>query len=100
MVADAAGKIAIAEALADAGGDAPGSIARASDELERAVGILLERAQEAGAVRKDIGLPEVYALLIGALRAAALARLDADVHSRALAIVFDGLASPPRGALS
>jgi AcrR family transcriptional regulator len=96
MVADASGKIAIAEALADAGGDAPGSAARASDELERAVGVLLERAQEAGAVRKDIGLPEVYALLIGASRAAALARLDENVRARALAIVFDGLAGPQR----
>jgi AcrR family transcriptional regulator len=100
MVADAAGKIAIAEALADAGGDAPAGAARASDELERAVGVLLERAQEAGAVRKDVGLPEVYALLIGASRAGALARLDEDVQSRALAIVFDGLAGPPRGAPS
>ena len=100
MVADAAGKIAIAEALADAGGDAPGSALRASDELERAVGVLLERAQEAGAVRRDIGLPQVYALLIGASRAAALARLDEDVQTRALAIVFDGLAGPPRFAPS
>src|SRR6266446_4861898 len=49
MVADAAGKIAIAEALADAGGDAPGRAAQASDELKRAVGVLLGRAQEAGA---------------------------------------------------
>lgn len=100
MVADAAGKIAIAEALADAGGDAPGSAARASDELERAVGVLLERAQEAGAARRDVGLPEVYALLIGASRAAALAHLDEDVRARALAIVFDGLVAPPRGAPS
>jgi hypothetical protein len=73
---------------------------RASGELERAVGVLLERAQEAGAVRTDIGLPEVYALLIGASRATALAHLDDDVRSRALAIVFDGLAGPPRSAPS
>jgi AcrR family transcriptional regulator len=98
MVADAAGKIAIAEALADAGGDAPGSVLRASGELERATEALLGRAQEAGAVRKDVGLPEVYALLIGASRAAALAHLDEDVRARAVAIVFDGLAGPPRRA--
>jgi AcrR family transcriptional regulator len=98
MVADASGKIAIAEALADAGGDAPGSAARASDELEHAVGVLLGRAQEAGAVRKDIGLPEVYALLIGSSRAAALGHLDEDVQARALAVVFDGLAGPSRAA--
>jgi AcrR family transcriptional regulator len=98
MVADAAGKIAIAEALADAGGDDPGSVLRASGELERAIGALLGRAQEAGAVRKDVGLPEVYALLIGASRAAALAHLDEDVRARAVAIVFDGLAGQPRRA--
>jgi hypothetical protein len=51
-------------------------------------------------VRTDIGLPEVYALLIGASRATALAHLDDDVRSRALAIVFDGLAGPPRSAPS
>ncbi len=98
MVADAAGKIAIAEALADAGGDAPGRAARASGELERAVGALLGRAQEAGAVRKDIGLPELYALLIGASRATAFAHLDEDVQARALGIIFDGLAGPQRDA--
>jgi len=93
MVADAAGKIAIAEALADAGG-APGRVVEASAELERAVGVLLGRAQEAGAVRADIGLPEVYAVLIGASRAAALAHLDPGVQARALGIVFDGLSGP------
>jgi AcrR family transcriptional regulator len=98
MVADASGKIAIAEALAGEGGDAPGSAARASDELERAVGVLLGRAQEAGAVRKDVGLPEVYALLIGSSRAAALGHLDQNVQARALAVVFDGLAGPSRAA--
>ena len=98
MVADASGKIAIAEALADAGGDAPGSAARASGELEQAVGVLLDRAREAGAVRGDIALPEVYALLIGASRATALAHLDENVQARALAIIFDGLAGPPRRA--
>jgi AcrR family transcriptional regulator len=97
MVADASSKIAIAEALADAGGDAPGSAERASDALERAVGVLLERAQQAGAVRNDIGLPEVYALLIGSSRAA-LAHLDEDVQARALAIVFDGLSGTSRAA--
>jgi AcrR family transcriptional regulator len=97
MVADAAGKIAIAEALADAGVDAPGRAAQASDELKRAVGVLLGRAQEAGAVRKDIGLAELYALLIGASRAAAFAHLDQNVQARALAIVFDGLRGPAAG---
>jgi AcrR family transcriptional regulator len=94
VVADAAGKIAIAEALADAGGDLVGVAAQASDELKRCFGVLLGRAQDAGAVRDDIGLPEVYALLIGSSRTSAFSSLDRDVNGRALKVIFDGLAGP------
>jgi AcrR family transcriptional regulator len=92
MVADAATKIAIADALLDAGGETDSAAVQASNDLRRAVGALLEHAQQAGAVRDDIELPELYALLIGASRAAAYAHLDEEVQARALAIVFDGLA--------
>jgi AcrR family transcriptional regulator len=92
-VADAATKIAIADALVDIGGNRPaGRAERASGELRQAVGVLLEQAQNAGAVRDDIGLPEFYALLIGMSRAAAHGRLDQSDQARALAVVFDGLA--------
>ncbi len=106
LVADAATKIAIGEALLDAGGggDPSGSgphggesdAARASNGLRRAVGSLLQRAQRAGAVRDDVELPEVYALLVGTSRAVAHAHLDEEVRARVLAIVFDGLAPHPR----
>ena len=92
LVAGAATKIAIAEALLDAGGAGSGDAERASNGLRQAVGILLRRAQRAGAVRADVELPEVYALLVGASRAAAHVRLDVEVKERMLAIVFDGLA--------
>jgi plasmid stabilization system protein ParE len=93
LVADAPTKIAIAEALLGAGGD--GEAAQASNALRRAVGALLGRAQHAGAVRDDVELPEVYALLVATSRAAAHAHLDEDTRARMLAIVFDGLAPPP-----
>jgi AcrR family transcriptional regulator len=96
LVADAAAKIAIAEALLDAGGDSDGDAAQASDGLRRAVGALLQHAQQAGAVRGDAELPEVYALLVGTSRAAAHAHLDEEARARLLAIVFDGLAPRPR----
>ncbi|WP_037678519.1 TetR/AcrR family transcriptional regulator [Streptomyces griseus] len=96
LVADAAGKIAISEALLKASGDNEGDAARASEGLRRAVGALLQHAQRAGAVRGDVALPEVYALLVGASRAAAHAHLDKDVRDRMLAVVFDGL-QPPTG---
>jgi AcrR family transcriptional regulator len=94
-VADAATKLAIADAFADAGGRIGAGVVQAGEGLRLAVGVLLERAKHAGAVRDDVDLPELYALLIGTSRAAASARLDPEVQARALAIVFDGLA--PRG---
>jgi AcrR family transcriptional regulator len=97
LVADAATKIAIGEALLDAGGDGDGDAKQASNKLRQVVGTLLQRAQQAGAVRADVALPEVYALLVGTSRAAANAHLDVEVRKRMLAIVFDGLA-PRRSA--
>ena len=90
IVDDAAGKIAIADAVVKAGGD-QGRATKASEELQQAVGVLLRRAQDAGAVRADIELAEVYALLVGTSRASASANLQPDVRARLLAIVFDGL---------
>jgi AcrR family transcriptional regulator len=104
LVADAATKIAIGDALLDAGGDEDGEAAQASSGLRRAVGALLRHAQQAGAVRDDVELPEVYALLVATSRTAAQADLHEEVKARALAIVFDGLAPRPsrgrRGAAS
>jgi hypothetical protein len=69
-------------------------INQASADLRQALGVLLERAQKAGAVRPDAALPEVYALLIGASRAAYYARLEPAVRDRTLAIILDGLTGP------
>ncbi|GAA2333843.1 helix-turn-helix domain-containing protein [Dactylosporangium salmoneum] len=96
LVADAATKIAIGDALLGAGGDVSGEAIEAGNGLRRAVGALLERAQRAGAVRDDAELPEVYALLVAMSRAAAHRSLDDEVRDRALAIVFDGLAPATR----
>jgi AcrR family transcriptional regulator len=92
VVADAATKIAIGEALLDAGGSDDGDAGQASKRLRQVVGTLLQRAQQAGAVRADVELPEVYALLVATSRATAKANLDVEAKQRMLAIVFDGLA--------
>jgi AcrR family transcriptional regulator len=91
LVADAPAKLGIAEALLDAGGDG-GEAAQASAELRQAFGALLLRAQQAGFVRDDAELPEVYALLVGVSQAAARHHPGEQVRARMLAIVFDGLA--------
>jgi AcrR family transcriptional regulator len=95
LVADAPAKIGIAEALLDAGGDGGGGAFLASAELRRVFGALLKRAQQAGAIRDDVELPEVYALLVGVSQVAARQHLDEDVTAHVLAIVFDGLAPRP-----
>jgi AcrR family transcriptional regulator len=92
LAAHAAAKVAITEALLDAGGDRAGDARRASQGLRQAIGALFSNAQQAGTVRDDVELPEVYALLVGAARAAARARLDEEARGRLFAIVLDGLA--------
>jgi AcrR family transcriptional regulator len=89
-VAHSASKIALADALAEAGIDAREASAEEGREFAEALAVLLVRAQQAGAVRPDVGLPEVIALLVGASRAAEHASSD-EVRARTVAIMLDGL---------
>ncbi|GAB3434193.1 SbtR family transcriptional regulator [Flindersiella endophytica] len=59
--------------------------------FKEAVGGLLERAQAAGAVRAEVQLPEVMALLTGTCQAALAAGWDQNLRERTLAIIFAGL---------
>jgi AcrR family transcriptional regulator len=60
-----------------------------------ALGQLLERAQRAGAVRRDIGVHDVMALLTGAAYALGHGRADDEQSGRLLAIMYDGLRVQP-----
>jgi AcrR family transcriptional regulator len=91
LVDDAAGKLAIVEAFTDAGGDANGKAAQGPRDLRKAFSVLLSRAQEASAVRPDVHLDEVYALLVGASRAATHLHLTKRTRTRTLQIIFTGL---------
>ncbi|MFA1544143.1 TetR/AcrR family transcriptional regulator [Actinomadura monticuli] len=91
VVSRAATKQAVTEALAEAGVDARAATGRAGPGLRAALGALLERAQEAGAVRADVGAAEVMALLAGMSYAAGRAGAREDV----LRIAFDGLRPCP-----
>ena len=88
-VAHSATKVAVADALAEAGIDVTAS-AQEGHDLAGGLGRLLVRAQEAGAVRPDVGLPELIALLIGASRAAEHAGTD-PVRTRIIGVILDGL---------
>ncbi|MFB9836381.1 TetR/AcrR family transcriptional regulator [Actinoallomurus acaciae] len=89
VVGHAATKNALSAALTEAGVDVRDAAAETGQGLKQALATLLSRAQEAGAVRGDVGLPEVMTLLVGASQAAE--RADVEVRDRALNVVFDGL---------
>jgi AcrR family transcriptional regulator len=84
-------KIAFVDALASSGVDVDDAIAEVGHDLRQAMGRLLSRAQRAGAVRDDVGVNELIALLAGTSRAAEFAGWDRDTTARTLAVVFDGL---------
>ena len=64
--------------------------------LRQKIAALLSRAQAAGAVRDDVRLPEVVALLAGASRAMEQVGDDRDLRDRTLGIILDGLRFAPR----
>ncbi|MET7281594.1 helix-turn-helix domain-containing protein [Kribbella sp. NPDC005582] len=89
VVGDSASKLELVDALAELGGDPTEAIAPVAEELTAAVAVLLEQAQQDGAVRKDVGVAHVIALLAGASQAR---RYAAD--ERPLAVILDGLRAP------
>ena len=67
------------------------------EELHGAFAVLLVRAQHAGAVRSDIDLPDLIALLKGLLAAVAAAG-SAAAGERVAAVLIDGLRASPPGS--
>jgi AcrR family transcriptional regulator len=98
IVDQAATKKAFVDALAEAGVDVEDAAARGGGGLRGRLGVLLNRAQAAGAVRSDLGVEELLALLVGTSRAvehAGAADGDAGRRARIVAVVVDGLRVPP-----
>ena len=85
----AANKKTFAEALATA--DLHEALTPAREQLPRALGVLLRRAQAAGAVRDDVAVPELIALMVATSRVAEQAADGTALRDRVLTIVFDGL---------
>jgi AcrR family transcriptional regulator len=90
-VAEEAGaKRDLPDVLAGVGSDAMAGLVA---ELHEAIGVLLARAQEAGAIRPGITVADVVALFKGLL---ATVRADPDpgLRERVFAVVRDGLRAP------
>ncbi|RCG28942.1 TetR/AcrR family transcriptional regulator [Sphaerisporangium album] len=88
-------KNAFTDVLHEAGVDVTAATAEYGKRVRAAVAELLARAQRAGAVREDVGVAELLALMAGVSRAAERAASDGEVRAKALAIVFDGLRPRP-----
>jgi AcrR family transcriptional regulator len=84
-------KNAYFEALTAAGVTVPTAKADIGARLMSALGVLLSRAQEAGAVREDLTVGELIPVIIGVAKAAEYAGPDAPLRDRAVEILFDGL---------
>jgi len=89
MVGGTATKIMLLGLLGDATSDA---VVRASRELRTAVRALLRRAQQAGAVRSDVSVDELYLLVRGLALAGAQGPTKASTRRKALDVVLAGLA--------
>jgi len=91
IVGQSATKNAFTDALSAAGVDPAQSVADVGRELWAALAGLLARAQRAGAVRDDVAIDELIAVIVGASHAARHAGRDAHVQARAVAVILDGL---------
>jgi AcrR family transcriptional regulator len=84
-------KKALADVLADAGIDPKAGMTHIARDMRTAIEALLTRAQRAGAVREDLHMPELMALLAATCMAAERNQWSPELRTRTLALVFDGL---------
>lgn len=94
VVDQASAKNAFADALAGAGVNVQAAASGVSGEFGGAMTGLLTRAQQAGAVRTDIGATELKAVLVGASRAVEDVGDDPSIRARITAILLDALRPP------
>jgi AcrR family transcriptional regulator len=90
MVEEGATNRGLADAFAGAGFDVEAAASRAEHDIMGALRGLLGSAQRAGAVRADVDVADVKALMVGCLTRE---RPTADAHARArmIAVVCEGL---------
>jgi AcrR family transcriptional regulator len=98
IVDEGAAKRDFMDALSGSRADVGRTLAAMKARMRTALAVLLERAQDAGVVRRDVGVLEVLALVTGAF--GSMDRMAAGAgraRERLFAIVCDGLrAGPPQ----
>lgn len=96
MVERGAKNRGLAEILAGVGIDAKARIAAETEQLDRALERLVERAQDSGQVRADVGIADVRALLNSIHTAAEREQGDGQMALRMMTVICDGLRADPR----
>jgi AcrR family transcriptional regulator len=94
IVTDAAEKADLIDALAGAGVEVRTTVAATTADLRHEIGRILARAQDSGAVRDDIGIADLMAVLGGLLLALRHPGGQGADPRRTLAILLDGLRAP------
>lgn len=91
IVEHSAGKQEFTRALAEAGVDVHASLRGSTEQMRSQLTDLLAAAQRAGAVRPEVGLPELIALLVGVGTATEQLAADPEARERIFDVVFAGL---------
>ncbi|GII53770.1 TetR family transcriptional regulator [Planotetraspora thailandica] len=91
IVVNAARNKPMADILVGSGVDPKAAMAEGAPDMRSAIETLLVNAQKAGAVRQDLRMPELLALLAGACLVAERNQWSDELRDRALGILFDGL---------
>jgi AcrR family transcriptional regulator len=84
-------KKALSDVLAEAGLDPKSGLSRITDDMREVLATLLSRAQKTGAVRPDLRMPELFALLTAVSLGVERAAWSRDLTTSTLSLVFDGL---------
>ncbi|GAA0682657.1 hypothetical protein GCM10010193_40510 [Kitasatospora atroaurantiaca] len=82
---------AFTQALAAAGVDAHAALQESSKVIQAQLAELLAGAQQAEAVRPELGLPELIALLVGTSTTMEQLGADPAARQRIFEVLFDGL---------
>lgn len=98
LIAEAALKRDLADALASAGTELSAGLAETGARIRGGIQALLARAQASGAIRDDIGVEDLMTIIAGMMFALRRTSAQAADPRPAVAVLRDGLLAAPRGA--
>jgi AcrR family transcriptional regulator len=96
LIAEAALKRDLVDALASAGTELSAGLAETGAQIRGGIGHLLARAQASGEIRDDIGVEDLMTIIATMMFALRRGGVQASDPRRAVAVLRDGLLAAPR----